>query len=307
MTVVFHADDYGITARQARAILALSGACGGHGALRSVSIFANSPAFEEAAALAAPHVENGQLCMALHVNLVEGRPCAPAREVPLLVNERGTFGNDFVGLLKLSLGSHRAELRAQVQRECEAQLSRFLTAFPQLRSALRVDSHQHPHAIPAVLDGVLAAVRAQGCTLAHLRTPVEPAAPHRVAARARQAAGMPAAAPLPPINRVKAALLAALWRANRAKLPAGCATSLFCGVLLSGCMERVDAPLVHAFAEEAQRRGQDAELLFHPVSVPIAECLDPENAPFAEACASAGRDAEARALVQLAGMANTHQ
>ena len=50
--MIVHADDFGITVSQARAVLDLSSACDGQGALNSVSIFANSPAFEESAALA---------------------------------------------------------------------------------------------------------------------------------------------------------------------------------------------------------------------------------------------------------------
>jgi len=43
-TTFIHADDFGITPGQAKAILSLSSSCGGSGALNSVSIFANSPA-----------------------------------------------------------------------------------------------------------------------------------------------------------------------------------------------------------------------------------------------------------------------
>ena len=162
---------------------------------------------------------------------------------------------------------------------------RFLEAFPAQAHALRLDSHQHTHAIPAVFDTLLAAVRSCGCTLSHLRTPVEPLEPHLARRRAA-----------PPVNIAKNTLLALLWRMNRGKLPSECATSLFCGVVLSGCMERVDEALVAAFRSLATQRGQAVEFLSHPVSVPRAQCLDPENAPFAAACAAPGRDAEARAL-----------
>ena len=154
MSVTFHADDYGITEQQAADILKLSQVCGGQGALSSVSIFANSPAFEAAAEMARPYVESGKLAMALHLNLVEGRPCAPVAEVPLLVNQRGTFANDFVGLLKLSMGAQRWAFRQQLQRECVAQIQRYLTAFPQMKRTMRVDSHQHTHAVPAVFDAL---------------------------------------------------------------------------------------------------------------------------------------------------------
>ena len=288
MGVVFHADDYGITEQQARDILALSSACGGHGVLASVSIFANSPAFDAAAALAQPFVQAGKLKMALHVNLVEGRPCAPAVEVPLLVNQRGTFCNDFVGLLKLSKSSQRWEFRRQLQRECEAQIARYLEAFPQMKDVLRVDSHQHTHAVPAVFDALMAAARAQGCTLAHVRCPVEPLAPHRAAG-----------SHMPPINLAKDALITWLWRSNRAKVPAGCESSLFCGVVLSGGMDAVTWPLVREFERMAADRAQNVEVLFHPVSVPVAECLDPHNTAFAEACASPARNREAECLRKL--------
>ncbi len=287
--ITIHADDYGITGWQARDILALSSVCGGAGALSSVSIFANSPAFDEAVALARPHVEAGKLKMALHVNLVEGRPCASPAEIPLLVNDRGTFCNDFVGLLKLSMGGRKAELSHQLEIEIRAQIERFLGAFPQLKGCFRLDSHQHTHAVPAVFRAALAACSDAGCTLEHLRCPVEPLAPHRFAKSKLDA-----------VNLAKDALISALWRKNRPLMPAGCKSSLFCGVVLSGRMEQVNKRLLDAFAAEAARvHATGVEVLFHPVSVPIAECLDPENTAFANACAAPGRDAEAACVAQL--------
>ena len=196
MSVTFHADDYGITEQQAAEILKLSQVCGGQGALSSVSILANSPAFEAAAEMARPYVESGKLAMALHLNLVEGRPCAPVAEVPLLVNQRGTFANDFVGLWKLSMGAQRWAFRQQLQRECVAQIQRYLTAFPLMKRTMRVDSHQHTHAVPAVFDALSQAVAELGVTVTHLRCPIEPLAPHRAAG-----------SNMPPVNLAKDALI----------------------------------------------------------------------------------------------------
>ncbi len=289
MNVTIHADDYGITEEQARKILALSNACEGSGSLTSVSIFANSPAFAAASELARPYVLSDKLKMALHLNLVEGAPCADAADIPLLVNERGTFCNDFVGLLKLSTGTHRAELSRQLEAEISAQIKRFLSEFPQLENAFRLDSHQHTHAVPAVFRAALRACEASGAALAHLRCPVEPLAPHKRAGSKLDA-----------VNLVKDALIATLWKRNRALMPAGCATSLFCGVLLSGRMDVVNKELIDAFAVDAARRhASGIEVLFHPVSVPIEQCLDPQNEPFARACASTGRDREATCVAGL--------
>ncbi len=319
MAIVFHADDYGITTEQARSILALCDTRDGNGVLTSISAFANSPAFEESATLAAPYIERKSLKIGVHLNLVEGFPCSEATNVPLLVRERGTFCNDFTTLLMLSKGSQRVALRSQIERECRAQIERFLTAFPAQRGTLRIDSHQHTHAIPLVFDALLAAVRACGCTLEHVRTPVEPLSPHLATTTAVRRLSV--------VNLAKDMLISTLWRSNRGKLPANCNTSLFCGVLLSGRMELIDSNLIHEFETLAAKRGETCEIaddgnkdacpaeknsptdaertspavevLFHPVSVPREQCLDPTNEPFARACTSSSRDAEAQALVRL--------
>lgn len=318
MSILLHADDYGITIDQARSILGLFEHFENARIQGSISAFANSPVFDEVAALARPHVEKGTLLAGLHANLVEGSPCAPATDIPLLVGPRDTFCNDFTGLLQLSQGPQRDELRRQIQKELTAQLERFLKTFPFLQNCLRADSHQHTHAIPLVFDALNAAIREAGCTLEHLRTPVEPLSPHFATAGAWRN--------LTPINLAKNMLLAMLWKRNQDKVPQDCSTSLFCGVILSGRMDRVDADLIRAFETLANKRAtQEAmagatnvadttnginrlslknpaestvEILFHPVSVPQDQCLDPENRAFATACASPSRDLEAQAMVQ---------
>lgn len=291
MASFFHADDYGITFDQSRAILSLSKATGGHGALNSISIFANSPSFSEAASLAAPFVEGGSIHASVHLNLVEGHPCADPLSLPLLVDSRGAFCHDFVGLLRLSLGRQREEFHRQATYELAAQIDRFLTAFPQEQQTLRVDSHQHTHAIPVVFDALMEALDACDCTLGYLRTPVESLSPHLSSLGSLQR--------IKPVNLAKDALLSLLWHVNRMKMPPGCTTALFCGVVLSGRMEQVDTDLVHSFEKLASKRGEDLEILFHPISVPRSLCLDPQNEPFARACASPSRDAEARAIERL--------
>lgn len=299
-TVLYHADDFGITEEQAHDILALSSACGGKGALGSVSIFANSPAFDAAAALARPFVQTGKLKIGLHLNLVEGYPVAPASDVPLLVNDRGAFRHNFMGLLLESKGVHRRAFAQQVEKECSAQLERFLQAFPAKKTALRADSHQHTHAIPAITNALVRAAEKLGCTFEHLRAPVEPLAPHKAAAilRSELEPGKPDPR-ITPDNRAKVVLLNKLWNSRKGGAGLGVPFSLFCGVALSAHMDEMDEELVRAFAQSAAKLGIGAEVLFHPISVPVSQCLDPENTPFTQACASAARDREAKTLVAL--------
>lgn len=313
--MIVHADDFGITLQQARAILGLSDICGGQGALNSISIFANSPAFEESAALARRHAletasdggqeSAGKLSVALHLNLVEGPSCADPAAIPLLVDERGMFRNDFARLFLLEASPERDALNAQIKLECAAQLDRFFDQFPGARSHLRIDSHQHVRAIPAIFATMLETIADRGATLTRLRQPSEPLGPHVRCDTLRFSGAM---------NRTKAILLTKLCRHNRNRVPAGCATPVFCGVILSGKMSRVDARLVRAFEEEAAYLAaaradlnnyrllpgdEQVEMLFHPVSVPVEQCLDPLNKPFATACASPERDAEAETIRRL--------
>ena len=102
VALIIHADDFGITVEQSKAILELSDACGGHGALSSMSMFANSPAFSECAELVRPFVDAGKIKLGLHLNIVEGHPVSNPDDVPLLVNERGTFSHSFMGYLMAS-------------------------------------------------------------------------------------------------------------------------------------------------------------------------------------------------------------
>ena len=288
MATVFHADDFGIDLKQARDILALSDACGGCGALSSVSIFVNSNSFFETAESARPFVERGALAIRPHINLVEGYPCAAAGTESPLVNERGAFGLDFVSLLRASMGPRRDVLARAVRRECRAQIERFCDLFPEERGRLALDGHQHVHMIPLVFDALMQAAADCGCTVASMRIPRESLAPYLASPHeAKQALG---------VNDVKDAVITACSEHALKRLPSSCRVPLFCGVILSGGMDRIGSELVERLEERGRAQGRDVELLFHPVSMEPERCLDPENKAFTQACCSPRRDAEARCI-----------
>lgn len=310
-TTFIHADDFGITPGQAKDILSLSSSCGGDGALNSVSIFANSPAFGEAASLAQPYANRGVLRVCLHLNLVEGPSVADPERIPLLVNERGMFDNDFVGLLKLGI-TNKCEAFNQLVIECRSQIQRFLSAFPDQQLSFQLDSHQHVHAVPIVYKALAQALAEENCLVRRLREPIDPLSLYRTygEGNARQSGSVSmsqahnAPTRIPMVNRAKIFLISALWR----KCPVDeipwapnrpASAPLFSGVALSGHMDEFNKPLLASFQHEATRQTRDVEILFHPISVPIEECLDPLNKPFAEACASASRNREAELIKKL--------
>ena len=290
MATVFHADDFGITEEQARRILALGDACGGMGAISSISIFANSPAFEASAEAARPFVSAGALRIGVHVNLVEGPAASPLHKRGRkggLADARGMLALDFVSLLKTSLSTlpERRELYREVYDECRAQIALFCSAFPEERGRLRIDSHQHVHMIPLVYDAMMHAAASCGCTVAELRIPFEAALPHL--------GGAGGIGRLASANGVKDALLGLLSLRARRHVPQGCRVPAFCGVVLSGRMHEADVRLIGRMEDIAARRGRDLEVLLHPVSMRRADCLDPAKTAFADACCAPGRDAEA--------------
>lgn len=310
-TTFIHADDFGITPGQAKDILSLSSSCGGDGALNSVSIFTNSPAFHEATSLAQPYANRGVLRVCLHLNLVEGPSITDPKRIPLLVNERGMFDNDFVRLLKLGI-TNKCEAFNQLVIECRSQIQRFLSAFPDQQLSFQLDSHQHVHAVPIVYKALAQALAEENCLVRRLREPIDPLSLYRTYgegdAKESDSVPMPqthnAPMRIPMVNRSKIFLISALWR----KCPVDeipwapnrpASAPLFSGVALSGHMDEFNKPLLASFQHEATRQTRDVEILFHPISVPIEECLDPLNKPFAEACASASRNREAELIKKL--------
>lgn len=291
MDIIIHADDFGITLEQSKDILACSAACGGEGALNSTSAIVTSPAFEACAEFARPFVDGGCIRMGLHLNLVEGPALSPVDEVPLLVDDRGMFKQGFAKMLALSSGPRRKELTGHARTEARAQIRAFLEAFPQMRERLRLDSHQHFHLIPAVFDGVLAAVEDEGCTLEYLRIPAEPLTPYMKVREVRRA--------VPAVNVVKNALLNALWKQDAAKYPANLPKpAAFYGLALSGRMQHAaNGELLAEILADAAREDRDVELLFHPGGVPSADaCLNPALKGFCDFYLSENRQAEADAL-----------
>lgn len=286
-----HADDFGICEQQAKAILNLSSSRNGKGTLNSISIFTNSPYFIDSCKLIQPFVQRNEIALSLHINLVEGpSSCADANTIPILVDKRGMFKNNFATLLLLSLSPYRKQLYRAIVKECSAQINRYLKVFPEQRTKLSLDTHQHVHAIPLVLDALLTSVSACQANLVRMRIPTENLSVYKNAGILSEVSWQ---------NRLKIRVINFLCKKAPEKIPSTCSIPLFCGVGLSGKMYKINQLLIDELNHKATQEGKDLELLFHPVSVPIHQCLDPHNKPFARACASVDRDKEAQKLLEI--------
>ncbi len=321
MQLIFHADDYGITISQSKRILQCcnsstnnkgdeSGSESGTHSndfkqtalLNSLSMFANSPCFDECADLLEnklsqiaqnqtdEHIQHKQrLHIGLHINLVEGHCVANPKDVNLLVDENGMFCLGFMGLLKQSNSKDRAQLQRQIEIEIDEQLKKMTSRFPQMQNALRVDSHQHTHAIPVVFDALLESIARSGCNLEYMRVPLENFAPFKTPSVFKR---------IRPVNLAKRLLLGRLWKQNTKAHPNIQSTATFCGVLFSGEMSADNIEAVFSrLVADANSRNLNLELLFHPGIVDSpSECLNPNLLGFVDFSTSTNRNLEAQAL-----------
>ena len=158
--IIINADDFGRHAEINRAVE--EGLV--HGCLRSATVMPGGAAFAGAIDIARRHEELG---LGVHFTLVDGHPILPPEEIPSLVGAEGDFLPDHTALLKRYLkGGVNLE---EVRRELAAQLQKIeATGIP----ISHVDSHQHMHTLPGIIDIVLDLAARAG--IRAVRTPRTP-------------------------------------------------------------------------------------------------------------------------------------
>lgn len=175
--LVVNGDDFGYS----DAINAAIVRCHVEGILTSATLLVNQSETRSALRVARRYPTLG---VGWHVNLTEGVPVLPPREVPTLVGRDGQFrplGAQLGGLLR---GTTRMD---EVERELRAQLAILLD------SGLRpthVDGHLHAHAFPRVLPIILRLMTE--FRIPALRSPgLSPWLPHGEAGNAQSPWGEP--------------------------------------------------------------------------------------------------------------------
>jgi len=136
--LIVNADDFGRSRSINSAVI--RGHC--EGVLTTASLMVNEPHCEEAVALAR---KNPRLGVGLHLSLLCGRAALPPGKIPSLVNERGEFSDNPVGVgFRYSFQSG---LREQLSEEIRAQFARFRATGLVLD---HVNGHLHLHLHPVV-------------------------------------------------------------------------------------------------------------------------------------------------------------
>ncbi|HXT12687.1 MAG TPA: hopanoid biosynthesis-associated protein HpnK [Candidatus Angelobacter sp.] len=138
--LIVNADDFGLSQSINEAVIRAHR----EGILTTASLMVNEPPCAEAVELAK---QNPRLGVGLHLTLLMGHSALPHAEIPGLVNARGEFSNDPVGVgVKYFF---RRKLRGQLRREIHAQFARFrATGLP----LDHVNGHLHLHLHPVVFS-----------------------------------------------------------------------------------------------------------------------------------------------------------
>jgi predicted glycoside hydrolase/deacetylase ChbG (UPF0249 family) len=145
--LIVNADDLGFSPAVNSAIF--SGVVAGN--ITAASLMVNMPF----AGYAAQDVRNYRcdLSLALHFTLTSGKPVAASSKIPLLVDSRGLFKFEFLGLARALRSTEREPLLQQIKIELLAQLERMDNLVSRYRLRFdHIDSHQHVHVITGIFD-----------------------------------------------------------------------------------------------------------------------------------------------------------
>lgn len=293
-TIDVHADDYGLTMNTSKGILEGIKA----GKLNSISVMPNTSCFEETKEYFFENLEGDNIpAISVHLNFMEGYCVGKKEELSYLVDDEGLFCISWGTLVKYNYNFFvRNKVKQQLKREIRAQIQRVIDGYGLLEQGkkLRVDSHQHTHMIPIVMESLLEVIKEESIPTEYIRISKEPWLVYLKKVHLLPSYRI--------INMVKVMILN--WYAikdEKMLKSANLSTMLLSGVMLSGKMDivRVRAllPDLKAYAD---KKKVQLEVLFHPGSALKEEIGKEFNHPDAnEFYLSPNRQIEYEAMMKL--------
>lgn len=293
MQIDIHADDYGLTANTSKAILEGINA----GKLNSTSIMPNMKNFFQAALYWKQNLKNDANPMiSVHLNFMEGQCLSSKEMLPHLVDSKGLFHISWGDLVKYNFNPFaRKQVKQELKIEIKAQTQRVADTYNiDLQSQLRIDSHQHTHMIPIVLEAIAEVLEEEKWSVSYIRITREAVGPYLHA--------IPYWRTHECINIIKVMILNtfAVWD-KKIFRQMGMTDMLLSGVFFSGKMslERVSCILPY-LKKTAEKRNCNLEILFHPGTALISEMGEEFNHPGANVFyLSQGRQKEYEAMMKL--------
>ncbi|MCL4498813.1 MAG: hopanoid biosynthesis-associated protein HpnK [Chloroflexi bacterium] len=159
ITLVVNADDFGLSERINQGIESAFR----QGVLRSASLMPNGAAFDDAVQVA---LRNPGLGVGVHISLVDERCVASCEQVRGLIDKDGLLPRSYGAFIKAYV--MRKFGAREINAEVDAQVARALDTGIKFT---HIDSHQHLHVLPSILDTVLGAAKSAGIGV--VRVPLE--------------------------------------------------------------------------------------------------------------------------------------
>lgn len=251
-----HADDYALSESSDNDIVALCK----NGKLCSISIIPNLRIFDSSVKKFLEAKDNGceNVKVSVHLNFMEGKCCAPVSELPSLVDGDGYFT---VSWGKLFMWNYipflRKKIKNQLTTEITAQIKKCIDARIVDESALRIDSHQHPHMIPLFFEALADSIRENKFKVEYIRNTCDPI--YFYLSKKGGLKGLSVA------NVVKCLILNFYsHRVSRYLRKNNLVNSYLCGVYFSGKMDERIHSIIPVFEKKALAKKRVTELLFHP-------------------------------------------
>lgn len=132
------------------------------GVIKSASLCANGETFSSVINEILP--EYPDLCIGVHINVIEGKALSNAEKIPMLVDKNGYFNN---GYGQLIAKSHKKDFLEQLEIEVRAQIEKIKEHI----NPAHIDSHVHTHGIPNIFE--LTCKLAQEYEIPYVRTQFE--------------------------------------------------------------------------------------------------------------------------------------
>lgn len=293
MQIDIHADDYGLTESTSQAILE----CINKNKLNSISVMPNMNGFSHGVMLWETKVkQEARPDISVHLNFMEGHCVSSKEALPHLVDRNGLFCISWEDLVKYNFMPRvRKQVKIELKKEIKAQIQRVADAYGlDLQTSLRVDSHQHTHMIPLVMEAIVESVKEEKWVLSYMRNTREVMTPYLNTISLWDSHEL--------INFIKVLVLNsfAIWDKKWfeiCKLP----DMILSGVFFSGEMSynRVKK-IFPQLLRIAEKRNCNLEILFHPGTALVSEIGEEFNHPDANVFyTSEGRQIEYKAVMQL--------
>ncbi len=293
MKIDVHADDYGLTLNTSKEMLEGVNA----GKLNSISVVPNMSAYDASYELWKKELDRTkEPAVSVHLNFMEGHCCGDASKLSCLVDKDGFFNISWGTLVKYNYNfAIRDRVKSQLKYEILAQLSKVIKTYDLLNDKkLRVDSHQHTHMIPIVMEALVEVIEENNYPTEYIRISKEPwwvyfKYPQFFASYR-------------PINMVKVMILNWYSLKDEKIIAKYNLSKMFLsGVFLSGKMDyaRVEK-ILPDLKRVADKKGACLEVLFHPGTTKIEEVGPEFNHPAAnEFYLSPNRQIEYDAMMKL--------